>query len=86
MQPSKMDWPPDSFSLVRGPQDGAKVKRIGEVMPQTIYVGRCWMGDGFAAWSRGRCERFPCCYIMDGYRFVYSHTVPSRELREPPHA
>jgi hypothetical protein len=61
----------EEFELRRGPQDGAKVKRIGSIMPQTIFVGPVWMGDGFAAWGRERSERFPCRYVMDGYKFVY---------------
>jgi hypothetical protein len=65
------NWQPESFNLIRGPQDGAKVKRIGEVMPDTIYVGRKWMGDGYAAWSSEPCDRFPCCYVMNCYRFIF---------------
>lgn len=58
-----------SFQLVGGPQDGAKVSQIGATMPQTIYVGPKWLGDGFAASSAERCKRFPVCYVMDGSKF-----------------
>lgn len=70
------DWPPDSFELCEGPQDGARVHRVGDVMPQTIYVGRKWMGDGFAAWGREQSDRFPVCYVMDGFKFVWRKDVP----------
>lgn len=71
MTTPETDWPPESFELCKGPQDGAKVKRIGDVMPQRIYVGPKWLGDGYAAWGRERCDRFPCCYIMDAFKFVF---------------
>lgn len=60
-----------TFELCNGPQDGAKVERIGPVMPQTIYVGSKWMGDGFAAWSQCRSTKFTCRYVMDGCKFVF---------------
>lgn len=66
-----MTWPPDSFELCKGPQDGAKVARVGPVMPQRIYVGRKWQGYGFAAWGQAKSARFPCCYVMDGFKFTY---------------
>ena len=59
------------FELVGGPQDGAKVHRVGPTMPQTIYLGPKWLGDGYAAWGVELCDRFPCCYVMDGFKFVY---------------
>lgn len=65
------DWPPTEFELCKGPQDGAKVKRVGDVMPQTIYVGPKWLGDGYAAWGQNPCGRFPCRYVMDGFVFVF---------------
>jgi hypothetical protein len=65
------DWPPTEFELCNGPQDGAKVKRIGDVMPQTIYVGSKWQGDGYAAWGREKSDRFPVCYVMDAFKFVF---------------
>ena len=57
--------------LFGGPQDGAKITGVGEVLPQTLFVGRKWMGDGFAAWSRECCERFPAKYIIDGYHYRF---------------
>jgi hypothetical protein len=65
------EWPPETFELVRGPQDGAKVKRIGEAMPEEIYVGRQWQGDGFAAWGLSKSARFPCRYVLDGFKFKF---------------
>ena len=65
------DWPPAEFQLVHGPQDGAKVKRIGEAMPQEIYVGSRWQGDGFSAWGLSKSQRFPCRYVLDGFKFKF---------------
>jgi hypothetical protein len=53
------------FELVGGPQDGAKVRRIGELMPQVIYVGKKWQGDRYAAWGTKASKRFPVCYVLD---------------------
>jgi len=52
------------FTLVLGPQDGAKVKPVGNHVPMQIFVGPKWLGDGFVAYGLERCDRFPCCYIM----------------------
>lgn len=57
--------------LVGGPQDGGKVHAVGGQIPQTIHVGPRWLGDGYAAWGSERCQRFPCCYILDGYRYRF---------------
>jgi hypothetical protein len=57
--------------LSGGPQDGGKVKAVGGEIPQTIFVGRKWMGDDYVAWSREKCERFPVTYILDGYVYDY---------------
>lgn len=70
-----MAWPPLYFELCKGPQDGAMVKPIGGVMPQTIFVGPKWLGDGFAAYGTEWSQRFPCCYVLDGYRFVFRSKV-----------
>lgn len=51
----------ETFDLVRGPQDGAKI--TGMDIPEIVYVGRRWMGDGYAAWGREQSKRFP-----EGYR------------------
>lgn len=59
------------FELVKGPQDGAKVHQIGDVMPQTIYVTSSCIGDIVVAWSRKCSKKFPCCYVMDGDKFVF---------------
>lgn len=60
-----------AFELVNGPQDGAKVQQCVPVMPQTIYVGPKWRGDGYAAWGTERSDRFPSRYVLDGYVFVF---------------
>lgn len=65
------DWPPETFELCRGPQDGAKVRRIGDVMPQTIFVGPRCLWDGYAAWGTKQCKRFPIRYVMDAFKFVF---------------
>jgi hypothetical protein len=57
--------------LVGGPQDGAKVKGVGGALPQIVHVGPRWLGDGYAAWSREPCDRFPACYVLDGYRYMF---------------
>lgn len=57
--------------LVGGPQDGGRVHTVCEKIPQTIYVGRRWLGDGYAAWSRKWSERFPVCYVLDGYKYKF---------------
>lgn len=59
--------------LIGGPQDGSRV-RIGSAsgLPDTIYVGPKWLGDGASAWSEEPCERFPARYDRSGivFRFV----------------
>lgn len=62
--------------LVLGPQDGAKVREVGGSIPQVIFVGPSYLGDGFAAYGLERSERFPCCYIMqsDG-RFWHEYVL-----------
>ena len=59
------------FELVGGPQDGAKVHRVGPYMPPTIYVGPKWLGDGYATWGYVKCRRFPCRYtkVIDVFVF-----------------
>lgn len=66
----------DAFELCNGPQDGARVQGVGEVMPQTIYVGPKWMGDGFASWGREFSERFPCKYVRGVHQFHFSPEWP----------
>jgi hypothetical protein len=57
---------PEEAVLVGGPQDGASVKGVGGHLPDKVYVGPHWLGDGFAAWSREYSKRFPVCYANDG--------------------
>jgi hypothetical protein len=52
--------------LVGGPQDGARIKGVGGVLPRRVHVGPKWLGDGYAAWSQTACERFPALYEYDG--------------------
>lgn len=61
----------DSFELIGGPQDGAKVKQIRESMQQVIWLGPTWKGDGYAAYSTGCCEMFPCRYVGKSGKFFY---------------
>lgn len=51
--------------LVYGPQDGARVCTGSEevALPEVLYVGPKWLGDGYAAWGRKQSKRFPCCYV-----------------------
>jgi hypothetical protein len=59
----------ETATLVGGPQDGAKVRKSGGdeghpyMLPDVLYVGPKWLGDGFAAWSRGPSKRFPARYL-----------------------
>ncbi len=59
------------FNLVRGPQDGAKVKKKVHPMPQTIFVGKSCLGETYTAWRTEASDRFPVRYILDGYRFLH---------------
>jgi hypothetical protein len=52
-----------SHELVLGPQDGARV--CGCDMPEWIFVGGTWKGDGYATWGRERCDRFPDGYHLE---------------------
>lgn len=72
-----------SYELVLGPQDGAKVPEVGGKIPSIIFVGPKWLGDGYATWSRKRSDRFPECYIKqsDGkYYHEYRLEVPEELL------
>lgn len=55
---------PRSYVLIGGPQDGAKIRHMGDRPPVLVFVGPRWLGDGFAAWGHERCARFPCCYRL----------------------
>ena len=57
------------FELVGGPQDGGKVRGVS--MPLEVFVGPKWLGDGYVAWGREWCNRFPCCYEYCAGRFVF---------------
>lgn len=61
-----------SKTLVGGPQDGAKIEKSGDVTwPDSVFVGRKWLGDGFAAWSRKPSKRFPAEYKLVGFKFIF---------------
>lgn len=60
------------IELVGGPQDGSRVTIGSGWLPRVLYVGRKWLGDGFAAWSSEQSEMFPCCYQFDGRSFAYA--------------
>ena len=63
---------PKRFQLRQGPQDGAHVI-VYEPIPVRIFVHREWKGDGNAAWSREKCDRFPVCYVLDMTQDRYNH-------------
>lgn len=62
-------------TLIRGPQDGAKVTYGSDEglagMPLTLFVGRKWLGDGYAAWSREASDRFPAEYARVPHSRLY---------------
>jgi hypothetical protein len=61
-----------TFVLNGGPQDGCKVKRVGTLMPPTIYVGPVNLGDGYSAWSQEWCDLFPARYdFVSGTDFQF---------------
>jgi hypothetical protein len=62
----------EKFDLVRGPQDGAKITGVG--IPEVVYVGRKWMGDGYAAWGREQSNRFPEAYRRNWVKSIYEYT------------
>lgn len=72
----------ETATLISGPQDGAKVRKSGGddghpyMLPDVLYVGAKWLGDGFAAWSDEPSDRFPARYSRDErdtgtFRFDY---------------
>lgn len=64
---------PEKAILNGGPQDGARVHGVGGALPPRVHVGPRWLGDGYAAWSRKPCRRFPAFYEYDGranYLFI----------------
>lgn len=74
--------------LIGGPQDGARITAGGGVLPLRVHVGPKWLGDGFAAWSRSPCQRFPAYYLYDGeanYIFMDWRVDPWPEetMKEP---
>jgi hypothetical protein len=71
----------NSYSLVLGPQDGAKVADVGGRIPDVIFVGPKWLGDGFAAWGCERSDRFPECYIA--IQGKYYHEYKLTKVEEP---
>jgi hypothetical protein len=73
---------PEEATLVGGPQDGARIRCVGGVLPARVHVGPKWLGDGYAAWSREPDGRFPAYYLYDGrsaYLFQGYRTEPFPE-------
>lgn len=58
--------------LYGGPQDGARVRIGGGLLPVALYVGPKWLGDGYAAWSREAGPRKPARYVWNGDRFHFT--------------
>jgi hypothetical protein len=66
---------PEEAFLIGGPQDGARIRSGGGVLPAFVHVGPKWLGDGYAAWS-------PAFYQYDGrsnYLFMGYQTEPAPE-------
>lgn len=63
----------EQMVLCGGPQDGAVVRRAGDTnkLPDVVYVGPKWLGDGQSAWGHKKSKRFPVAYQRDGT--VYRH-------------
>jgi hypothetical protein len=68
------------FELINGPQDGADIVVYDVPTPQKVFVGRKSMGDGFAAWGKELCDRFPCQYNFDGMFYKYDRTLNKEEI------
>lgn len=62
-----------------GPQDGARVTTGVGLLPDVVFVGPKWLGDGFAAWSREQCNRFPVCYRREGDSFKHKPAAKGRD-------
>lgn len=63
------------IQLVGGSQDGTFVSSGSGWLPCVLFVGRCWLGDGKATWSREQSERFPQRYEFDGTVFRFGDLV-----------
>lgn len=69
--------PEASYELVRGPQDGGKVRLIGGFIPPTIFVCDEPAKDGYIGYigSEKSSKRFTHRYDMDDTaRFIYRWT------------
>lgn len=56
--------------LSGGPQDGAIIHFPDDFKTVYVYVGRKWLGDGYAAFSRDPCDRFPVRYWHSGDKYM----------------
>jgi hypothetical protein len=65
------DWPPESFELCKGPLDGSRVVRTGDVMPQRIWCFRLPYPSGLVLWMPTRAVNCDQCYVMDGFKFRF---------------
>lgn len=74
------------YRLLHGPQDGARVAEVGGQIPDTIYVGPKWLGDGYAAYGQERSGRFPCRYDREGDKFRFRPPAESPAATNPPAA
>lgn len=62
--------------LVGGPQDGGKVTIGGSSpVPDVVFLGPKWLGDGYAAWSRVRGATKPAMYVRKDGRHYYTTTI-----------
>lgn len=71
-----------AIELIGGPQDGGKINThtMTDGTLPTIFIGPRWLGDGFVAFSRESCDRFPIRHDFDGqsYRFVNQESEPTQ--------
>ncbi len=62
---------PREARLLGGPQDGARIKGVGGSLPASVFVGPRWLGDGYSAWAREPCPRFPVRYDYCGRGYLF---------------
>lgn len=58
--------------LRHGPQDGSKVRVDFDPVPEMVWVGPKWLGDGYSAYTRfGPSKRFPALYRYQSEKGFY---------------